>query len=84
MCAILLTIPLDIEGAIYMAGNGNGNKNMRLRKTAIQMAGELPEDIADARQVLCLMKEIVDKFLANEERTATLTLICPGKEKEVG
>jgi hypothetical protein len=65
-----------------MAGNGNGNKNMRLRKVAIQMAGELPEDIAEARQILCLIKEIVDKFLANEERTATLTLICHGKENK--
>ena len=66
------------------SGNGNGNKVMALRKQAIQMAGQLPEDLSDARQIICLMREIVDKFLAGKEATATIRMICNPDLKETG
>lgn len=33
------------------------------RRFAVQLAAQLPENMADARKVLCYCAEIVDKFL---------------------
>lgn len=35
-----------------------------LKRLAIQIAAQLPEDVADAREVLALCNRIVDRFLA--------------------
>lgn len=44
-------------------GDG-GEKIAWLRRHAIQMAAQLPEDPADARRVLDLMRDLLEKFIA--------------------
>jgi hypothetical protein len=54
-----------------------------LRHVAFMIASELPENIRDARHVLALLHEIVDKFYAPNEALVDLHLVrqTPGPSK---
>lgn len=51
-------------------GDGGGSSDRWLRRQAIQLAGQLPEDTKDARLVIEYMKQLVDSFI-DEQRTAS-------------
>lgn len=44
-------------------GRRTAAKEMRLRRHAVQLAGQLPDNIDDARTVIRLMRELTDTFL---------------------
>lgn len=48
-----------------------------LRRTAIQLAAQLPERKSDARRVVCLMSELVENYLLEtpEERRGDLAVL---------
>lgn len=44
---------------------GDGGQRLAwLRRQAVQLAAQLPEDPADARRVLDLARDVLDKFMA--------------------
>lgn len=45
-------------------GRSNTSKDGHLRRYAIQIAAQLPENIDDARRVISLLQELTESFLA--------------------
>lgn len=45
-------------------GRRTTTKELQLRRLAVQLAGQLPANVDDARAVIRLMKELTDTFLA--------------------
>jgi hypothetical protein len=46
-----------------------------LKKTAIQLVAQLPADLAEAREILRMCDELVERFLADDVPTAKLVSI---------
>lgn len=51
------------NGALPNARQGQVDKEGRLRRLAIQLAAQLPEDVGEAAAVLRYTQELVDSFL---------------------
>ena len=65
-----------------MPNNGSGSSDKDLRHRALQIAAQLPSEASEARQVLCLCRELVDKFLGAENQPEVIIrLVCPARNE---
>lgn len=53
-----------------MGGHGRHAREAWLKRQALQLGGQLPDDVDEARRVIEYMRELVDGFLAPGDRSA--------------
>lgn len=69
-----------------MARNVNHNNHIRLRYNALQLMPQLPQDVVEARIVLCYCLKLLNEFVAAPEdaTSAVIPLKCITSDKEAG
>ncbi len=69
-----------------MPRNGNHNNNIRLRYNALQLMPQLPQDVKEARIVLCYCLKILNEFVAapDDATSAVIPLTCITNDREAG
>jgi hypothetical protein len=69
-----------------MPRTGNHNNNIRLRYNALQLMPQLPQDVNEARIVLCYCLKFLNEFVAAPEdaTSAVIPLKCIQSDKEAG